>query len=259
MIRALTTAALLPALALAQTFTPLFNGTSLAGWAVQGQGTWEVKEGIIQGTGQTSNPKNTWLISEKATYKDFDFRFKFMGVSGNSGLNFRSTQGTEDVTGMQVDIDGGRTTGSLYEVIVRNGQYAGAYVAQPPSSQVGGLYKASDWNQVDLKVRGMQVEVTLNGTRVVNHTLARGEAQGFFAFQLHDKAVTRISLKDIEVAEAGGVTIRMRPIGNGETRPLALYPEAGVFDLAGRRLSLVPVAEGLSPEPRAGGPYFLAP
>lgn len=228
-------ASLLSGPVLAQTFTPLFNGTSLAGWKTQGQGTWEVREGAIHGSGLATNPKNAWLISDKAAYQDFDFRFSFMGVTGNSGLNFRSIQGTEDVTGMQVDIDNGRTTGGLYEVIVRDGQYAGAYVAQPPASQIQGLYKAADWNVVELKVRGKHAEVSLNGTRVVNHDLARVEAQGFFAFQIHDKQVSKISLKDLAVAE---VTTAVLPRfqSRASLREHAGLPALRAWDLSGRRL-----------------------
>ena len=236
MNRFLLAAGLFPGLLLAQTYVPLFNGTSLAGWKVQGEGSWEVKEGAIVGSGTTANPKNTWLISEKATYKDFDLRFRFTGVTGNSGLNFRSSQGTEDVTGVQVDIDNGRTTGALYEVIVQNGKYAGAYLSQPPASTVSGLYKAADWNLIEMKARGNHVEVSLNGTRVVNYDLTKTQAPGFFAFQLHDKAVTKISVKDIEVAEADGTPILM-PRG----RPAALLPStrSGLTarDAAGRSIA----------------------
>lgn len=242
MIRSLilVVASLLPGSIPAQTFTPLFDGTSLAGWKTQGQGTWEVRDGAIHGSGLASYQKNSWLISDKATYQDFDFRFSFMGVTGNSGLNFRSIQGTEDVTGMQVDLDNGRTTGGLYEVIVRNGAYAGAYVAQPPASQIQGLYKAADWNLIELKVRGKQVEVSLNGTRVVNHTMARVEAQGFFAVQIHDRQVSKISLKDFAIAE---VSTFIRP--RGPAAP-AWWKQAGIpslrtWDLSGRRLPPVPV------------------
>ena len=249
MIRMLLAAGILPGWVLARTYTSLFDGASLAGWKVQCQGTWEVKDSAIVGSGTTSNPKNTWLVSDKATYRDFDFRFRFKGVSGNSGLNFRSIQGTEDVAGVQVDIDTGRSSGSLYDVLVRNGTYAGAYLVQPPASQIISLQKPVDWNLVELKARGNPIEVSLNGTLVVTYDLTKGEPQGFFAFQLHDKAVTKISLRDFEIAEVSASSLLPRSFPEAKAGSPALASETRAWDLAGRR---IPVRTGVR------GPFRLS-
>jgi hypothetical protein len=226
MSRIFPTVLFLAGWAAAQTFVPLFDGKSLAGWATQGQGKWEVKEGAIHGSGEASNPKNAWLISEKR-FRDFVFRFRFRGVIGNSGLQFRSIQDAEDVAGVQVDLDAGKTSGSLYELLIRNGQYAGSYLVQPPEAQVKALYRPDDWNLMELKVQGKRAEVALNGTWVVKHDLARVEPEGFFAFQLHDRQMTRLSVKDLEISE--GTVVSLRSPRGSKLRLRPVEAEADLF------------------------------
>jgi hypothetical protein len=187
----------------AQTFTPLFDGATLAGWKTQGGGKFEFAAGALNCSSDGSNTKNAWLISDK-NYKDFIFRWRFKGVLGNSGLNFRSIQGTEDVSGMQVDLDNGAaTSGSLYEVIVKNGAYTGSYLIKPDAAKLKAAYLTTDWNQMTLSVQGNHVETSLNGAPMVSYDLKAWSAEGFFAFQLHDHMPTKISLKDMEVFVAG--------------------------------------------------------
>jgi len=102
-------------------WTPLFNGTDLAGWKNNGEEKWVAEQGTIL-CESTAN-KYGYLTTEK-TYRDFDLRLKFKGeTSGNCGVFFHSKitgidpQHGPDIEGMQVEVDPsvGKHTGGLYE------------------------------------------------------------------------------------------------------------------------------------------------
>ena len=92
----------------------LFNGQDLSGWKAHGDGKFEVKDGAIvcQGTKQ----EHGWLISNKE-YANFILKLRFKWVSGNTGIQFRSSFDGKTMVGYQADLDlsNAVTTGTLHE------------------------------------------------------------------------------------------------------------------------------------------------
>src|SRR5687767_1272684 len=74
-----------------QDFKPLFNGKDLSGWDGDPK-FWSVKDGAITGQTTKENPTkgNTFLIWTNGVVDDFELRFKFKIIGGNSGVQYRS-------------------------------------------------------------------------------------------------------------------------------------------------------------------------
>lgn len=147
-------------------FVPLFPDKGVPkGWVVRQwsdvsrpadpEAVWKVDDdGVLHG----SEPRGTWLVSEK-TYGDFvlDFEFK-LGEQGNSGCGLRfPAAGDPAFDGIELQMaderyNGGRDdpdklTGSLYKALA-------------PAKQV---YKPTEWNHYVITCAGARVKVVLNG------------------------------------------------------------------------------------------------
>jgi Domain of Unknown Function (DUF1080)/FG-GAP-like repeat len=68
-------------------FTPVFNGTTLAGWHVQGAADWHVKNGEIIGSVK-SGGVGGWLVLDRA-YEDFILEFSVRCTNCDSGVLLR--------------------------------------------------------------------------------------------------------------------------------------------------------------------------
>ena len=101
-------------------FKSLFNGKDLSDWKGDMK-RWRVEDGAI--TGQTTADNlldyNTFLIWKGGEPADFELRFKYKIVGGNSGVQYRSKVLDAEkfvVSGYQADIDAAlRFTGMNYE------------------------------------------------------------------------------------------------------------------------------------------------
>jgi len=125
---------------------------------------WRVEHGILNG----SEPRGTWLISEKE-YGDFVLEFEWkLGERGNSGVALRAPlAGDPAFDGMELQmvdpryyptnmtVTAAELTGSLYK--------AGA-----PSRQ---LYKPTEWNTYRITCQGSSVKVLLNGELILDVVL----------------------------------------------------------------------------------------
>ena len=181
-------------LALAQSageWKPLLNGKDLTGWTVaagRGGGAappqpaqWKVENGVLvggQGTGRGS------LVSDEQ-YKDFELDFEFMltelgtkcsaeligekqenasedkSCLYNSGVSFR--------TGYQVNL-GRREAGEFIGVVVHRkapGAIRGNVLwLSTGDEKFPGLRKKEDWNRLQIRAKGPQITVTLNGKQI---------------------------------------------------------------------------------------------
>ena len=170
---------------------PLLNGKDLTGWTVaagRGGGAappqpaqWKVENGVLvggQGTGRGS------LVSDEQ-YKDFELDFEFMltelgtkcsaeligekqenasedkSCLYNSGVSFR--------TGYQVNL-GRREAGEFIGVVVHRkapGAIRGNVLwLSTGDEKFPGLRKKEDWNRVQIRAKGPQITVTLNGKQI---------------------------------------------------------------------------------------------
>ncbi len=207
----LSLALLLPAVALEEGFTPLFNGKDLTGWKrVNGQGEYKVEGDCIVGFGENVR-KNTFLITEK-TYGDFDFRFemKFDDLSGNSGMMFRANQKPgEDgrVFGYQCEHDNGKDrawTAGLYDEARRgwlfpnkaNKEQCAAFTKQGKE-----ITKWDDWNEIRIVCEGKHIRIWINGEERVDFTDEAEEftAEGFFGLQVHSGKSCKVRWRNLRV------------------------------------------------------------
>lgn len=142
-------------------FYPLFNGVDLDGWTGDKVG-YRVEDGII-----VADPLGN--LYTKETYDDFVLRFEFKLTPGaNNGIGIRvpmlghaSSQGMEiqvldDTSEKFVGLKPYQCHGSIYGIV--------------PAKQ-GHLKPVGEWNEEEIRVEGMQVRVTLNGTVIVDTDL----------------------------------------------------------------------------------------
>lgn len=160
----------------ADAWQPLFNGKSLDGWkAVQGSiDTWQAADGMLSCAGGGGG----WLSTTKE-YDNFELELEFrVPPGGNSGVFLRAPhEGNPAYTGMEIqvlddaakqyaDLQPSQYTGSIYDVVA----------AEPRVTKPAG-----EWQKMTILCDGRQVQVTLNGTQIINANLDDHEAK----FQQH--------------------------------------------------------------------------
>jgi hypothetical protein len=125
---------------------------------------WKVIDGVLHG----SEPRGTWLVSDKE-YSDFILRFDWkIGERGNSGCGLRFPgYGDPAFDGLELQMVDPRyyppdmkvppdeLSGSLYRAIA-------------PSAQ---LFKPMEWNRYEVTCKGSIVKVKLNGQQILNADL----------------------------------------------------------------------------------------
>jgi hypothetical protein len=167
-------------------FVPLFTSDGVPeGWLVrkwdnikQPAATncvWKVEQGVLNG----SEPRGTWLISEKE-YGDFILEFEWkLGEQGNSGAALRAPLfGDPAFDGLELqmvdrryypeamNVTAAELSGSLYKAV---------------APRVQG-YRPSAWNSYQITCRGPLVKVVLNGQVVLDVDLDQQLQKG----QRHD-------------------------------------------------------------------------
>ena len=188
---------------------PIFDGKTLDGWVVLGQGKFTVDEGTI--LGQTGKGGWGWLCTKK-TYGDFVLEMEVkMEQRGNSGVQIRShlfAQGK--MVGCQVDIDAGAgRTGSLYEQGRRGWlqQFKG-------DSAAGKAFKFGQWNRLRIACIGDSIRTWVNGVGCADHVDSL-DIDGIIALQVHSGKNVRLRWKNIRIADLGRRT--WKPILDAKT------------------------------------------
>jgi hypothetical protein len=176
----------------AQGFQRIFDGTSLKGWHKLGNATWTIADSAIVGT--AANGQESYLVSD-LTAKDFGLRLKFWWTSGNGGVNFRNLEKNGISNGIQVDLDGANTSGSLYD------NEKAKYVAEAKKDSLAKWFKPNAWNDLAIEAQGTRIIVTLNGKQTVDFQDVGGHAEGVFAFQMHVGQTMNQKFKDIELRD----------------------------------------------------------
>ena len=197
-----------PAVAKEEGFTQLFNGKDLTGWVYGGKKSgkgYQVGEGGILYC--TKNDGGN-LYTEKE-YTDFAFRFEFkLEPNANNGVGIRAPlEGDAAYVGMEVQVLD--DTGSQYKNLLP-AQYHGS-IYKIAAAKRGHLKPVGEWNEQEIRVKGRQVTVTLNGTVIVDANLddVKDEAtlkehpglqnkKGHIGFLGHG---TRVEFRNIRVKE----------------------------------------------------------
>jgi hypothetical protein len=194
-LAAVLTCSALPALADDEGFTPLFNGKDLTGWVQPDRaGLFTVDDGEIVGRTAGDLRKNEFLVTEKS-YGDFHLKAKVKLLSGNSGIQFRSTRAADGaVSGPQADA-ADAYWGLLYEERRRG------ILERYPEDKVAKIVKLRDWNDMEIIARGDHVQIFLNGTKVIDRTDPEFDAEGVIALQVHTGPPMEVRFKDIAIKE----------------------------------------------------------
>ncbi len=157
-------------------FTNLFQEDGVPrGWIVRNSadvrnphpdgGVWKVEHRILYG----SNPRGSWLISEKE-YGDFILEFEFkLGEQGNSGCGLRFPLiGNPAFEGIELQMVDPRYYGD--QPVPPEELTGGLSRAVAPQKQ---LFRPLEWNKYEIACEGPWVKVALNGEVVLDLDLAK--------------------------------------------------------------------------------------
>ena len=148
-------------------FTPLFNGTDLAGWIGDKKG-YEAEDGkIVIHPGRGSGN----LYTERE-YSDFILRFEFKLTPGaNNGLGIRAPlEGDAAYLGMELQVLD--NTADKYKDL-QPYQYHGSIYGVVPAKR-GHLKPVGKWNEQEVIADGKRITVKMNGVTIVDADI--GEA-----------------------------------------------------------------------------------
>lgn len=131
---------------------------------------WKVVDGVLHG----SDPRGTWLVSEKL-YTDFELEFEWkLGPRGNSGCGLRFPDaGDPAFDGLELQMCDPRYYGDDAPKIPFSELTGCLYRAIAPSAQV---YKPEAWNKYEIKLVGQKINVKLNGAQILDVDLSKETA-----------------------------------------------------------------------------------
>jgi len=166
----------------------LFNGKDLSGWkAVAGEASFDVKDGIIEGTA-VHGTSNTFLITEEQ-YTDFilEVDLKINHISSNSGIMTRgqydanAQEGRGLVYGYQVEADptSRAWSGGIYDEARRGWFYP---LDLNPAAK--SAFKMGEWNTYRIEAIGNTIKTWVNGQEVA-YFVDDLDARGFIGLQVH--------------------------------------------------------------------------
>jgi hypothetical protein len=171
----------------------VFNGQDLAGWEGAGEDAakcWKVEEGQIVCTGQ----KGPWLRSQRE-FGDFNLRLDYkLRPGGNSGVYVRvPADGNHHGDGAGVEIQVLDDKDVRYKDL-KPYQYTGSVYAIAPAKEHVGR-EASQWNSLEIDVKGTRYRIIHNGVLIVEASDAdfpeiKGRRSvGFLGLQNHSEEV----------------------------------------------------------------------
>lgn len=166
----------------------LFNGKDLSGWkVVAGKATFEVKDGVIEGTA-VHGTGNTFLITEEM-YTDFilEVDLKINHISSNSGIMARgqfdpaARNGQGLVYGYQIEADPTPRawSGGVYDEARRGWFYT---LDLNPAAK--SAFKMGEWNTYRIEAIGNTIKTWINGQEVA-YFMDDMDAKGFVGLQVH--------------------------------------------------------------------------
>ena len=153
-----------------QGFVSLFDGRTLKGWTQLGGTGYAVTNVVEQGAtnavircikGAGGN-----LLSNEA-YQDFILRFEFRLEAGsNNGLGIRCPSTATNLHQLGIELQILDDSAPKYATL-KPYQFHGSLYGVAPAER-GALKPVGHWNTQEVSVRGRQVTVVLNGTRILH-------------------------------------------------------------------------------------------
>jgi hypothetical protein len=153
-------------------FEVLFDGDNLDKW-VGNKTDYVIENGEIVIYPDRGGKGN--LFTEKE-YGDFVFRFEFKLTPGaNNGLGIRAPLlGDAAYAGMELQILD--NTADIYKNLEQY-QYHGSLYGIAPAKK-GFLKPVGEWNYQEVRVKGDDIQVILNGTEILNVNIAEAKEKG---------------------------------------------------------------------------------
>lgn len=206
-------------------FKSLFNGKDLAGWEGNPE-LWSVKDGAITGVTkpETKLSHNTFLVYKDGAVDDFELRFSYRIVGGNSGMQYRSKllelgKFGPIVGGYQADFEAGKTfSGILYEergrgILAQRGQKTivrdadGKHKVEVvgslgKSEDIQAKIKPEDWNDYVIIAKGNHLQHFINGVQtvdVVDEQASQAAKSGILALQIHQGPPMTVQVRNIRI------------------------------------------------------------
>jgi len=139
----------------------LFNGKDLSGWRMRSPGAankWVARDGILDNTGPGSD-----IITEQE-FGDFDIHIEFMvPKDSNSGIYLRGQYEIQilDSLGKKINYPG--ENGALYN---------------QKSCDVEASKPAGEWQTIDMTLKGMVLNATMNGKKIHKDVIIKGPTGG---------------------------------------------------------------------------------
>ncbi|MEO2092238.1 MAG: family 16 glycoside hydrolase [Gemmataceae bacterium] len=175
-------------------WVPLFNGKDLTGWERTNKAVWEVKDGVLIGSGDDG-----LLKTKREDYGNFKLRLEAkIDDGGNSGVFFRNTRFATyeaQIEGSQKGKGDVHKTGSLLSMLTGKGFKALVLVDEP-------THKSAEWFAMTVVVEGTRTNVTVKG-KVVSEFDDKDRLfplKGAIALQQHHAGPT-VSFRNIEILE----------------------------------------------------------
>lgn len=214
-----------PKIATEPGFHSLFNGKDLAGWDGL-PGYWTVEDGAI--TGRTfDDPKrkltfNTFLVWKDGEVDDFELRFSYRIVGGNSGVQYRSKlidPAKFIVGGYQADIDSkDKYSALLYEergrailaergtkvTLQKDGKTKVTEKLGDPA-ELQKRIKKEQWNEYVVIAKGNRLEHYINGAKMTEFVDddEKGRAfKGVLALQIHQGPPMLVQFANVRMKRA---------------------------------------------------------
>ncbi len=183
-----------------QGFVSLFNGKDLEGW----QG--DVNGYVAENGALVCKPGGNLYTNKE--YADFIFRFEFkLEENSNNGVGIRTPLNCNPAyCGMEIQVLD--DSGSQYREL-QPYQYHGSIYGVVPVKR-GHQKPVGEWNRQEIKCKGRQVTITLNGVVVVDANLDEVKpidgqehpglkrTQGFIGFLGHG---SRVEFRNIRIKE----------------------------------------------------------
>ncbi|MCX6906991.1 MAG: DUF1080 domain-containing protein [Verrucomicrobia bacterium] len=226
------------------TFQPLFNGRDLTGWVPMKTvdrndsehqpttGGWNVRDGELV----CATSENGWLKTERQ-YGDYVLQLEFKLLrNSNSDVYIRFPEsGRVALAGMAIQIldpnyrgkqlPPEKLTGAIYGVVGS---------PQPPVRPPG------EWNMMEIRCEGDNVEVTLNGTRTASANMSQNPAlqnrprSGYIGIGNWHGEANGMTFRNIRIKELGAITAN---------QPVVKYPESPVAASSGGTINFLALAD----------------
>lgn len=202
----------------------MFNGKTLDGWEVVGDGVWFFRaDGTLTGQRYPERAgffetwpvtaaqykgwrdRQSWLYTVRNDYDEFDLHLEYwLRIRGNSGISIRDTSRARYAIVSPVDFT--KTPSKIGYEIQLNNQF-------PDPHPTGSIYTFVDakigpqidneWNAIDIESRRGAIRVRVNGQLVAEHPGDPKRSQtGPIGLQLHDQFSVAM-YRNVRIREIG--------------------------------------------------------